>query len=166
MSDNSLVAPVKSTQEGYTGAGLIEGYFDMINAFKSEGWVDDALGVAGFALEVVGSVLDPFSALLANGLGWAMEYFDPLREKLEELTGKADVVMSHAQTWSNMSGELYSIVEDLQSQLASDMPTWTGDAGQGFGAVAGQLPQRGLACERKPVDQRPVAPRRPRRPGP
>jgi hypothetical protein len=89
MSDNSLIAPAESTQEAYSGAGLVEGYFDMINAFKSEGWVDDALGTAGFALEVVGSVLDPFSALLANGLGWAMEYFDPLREMLTGLGGHA-----------------------------------------------------------------------------
>jgi uncharacterized protein YukE len=135
MSDNSLIAPVQSTRESYTGAGLIEGYHDMINAFKSEGWVDDVLGTAGYALEVVGSVMDPFSALFANGIGWAMEYFEPLREMLEELTGKADVVMSHAQTWSNMSGELYSIVEDLQAQLAADMPTWTGDAADAYQAL-------------------------------
>ncbi|MDN3241311.1 WXG100 family type VII secretion target [Glycomyces tritici] len=135
MSDNSLIAPVESNRNAYDGAGLVEGYFDMVAAFKSDGWVDDLLGGAGFALEVVGSALDPFSALLANGLGWAMEYFEPLREMLEELTGKADVVMSHAQTWTNMSSELKSIAEDLQSFLASDMPGWSGDAADSYQAL-------------------------------
>lgn len=135
MSDNSLIAPVQSDRNAYDGAGLVEGYFDMVAAFKSDGWVDDALGVSGFALEVVGSVLDPFSALFANGIGWAMEYFEPLREMLEELTGKADVVMSHAQTWTNMSSELRSIAEDLQSFLASDMPGWSGDAADSYQAL-------------------------------
>jgi uncharacterized protein YukE len=135
MSDNSLIAPVQSDRHAYDGAGLVEGYFDMVAAFKSDGWVDDALGVSGFALEVVGSVMDPFSALFSNGIGWAMEYFEPLREMLEELTGKADVVMSHAQTWTNMSAELTAIAEDLQSFLASDMPSWTGDAADSYQAL-------------------------------
>jgi uncharacterized protein YukE len=135
MSDNSLIAPVQSDRHAYDRAGLVEGYFDMVAAFKSDGWVDDALGVSGFALEVVGSVMDPFSALFSNGIGWAMEYFEPLREMLEELTGKADVVMSHAQTWTNMSAELTAIAEDLQSFLASDMPSWTGDAADSYQAL-------------------------------
>ncbi len=135
MSDNPLIAPVESDRHGYDGAGLVEGYFDMVEAFKSDGWVDDLLGGAGFALEAVGSVMDPFSALLANGLGWAMEYFEPLRDMLEELTGKADVVMSHAQTWTNMSSELKSIASDLQSYMAADMPTWTGDAADSYQAL-------------------------------
>jgi uncharacterized protein YukE len=135
VSDNSLIAQVQSDRHAYDGAGLVEGYFDMVAAFKSDGWVDDALGVSGFALEVVGSVMDPFSALFSNGIGWAMEYFEPLREMLEELTGKADVVMSHAQTWTNMSAELTAIAEDLQSFLASDMPGWTGDAADSYQAL-------------------------------
>jgi uncharacterized protein YukE len=135
MTDNPLIAPVQSDRHAYDGAGLVEGYFDMVAAFKSDGWVDDALGVSGFALEVVGSVLDPFSALFANGIGWAMEYFEPLREMLEQLTGKADVVMSHAQTWTNMSSELRSIAEDLTSFLATDMPGWTGDAADSYQAL-------------------------------
>jgi len=135
MPDNSLIAPVQSDRHAYDGAGLVEGYFDMVAAFKSDGWVDDALGVSGFALEVVGSVMDPFSALFSNGIGWAMEYFEPLREMLEELTGKADVVMSHAQTWTNMSAELTAIAEDLQSFLATDVPGWTGDAADAYQAL-------------------------------
>ena len=42
-------------------------------------------------------VLDPFSALLSNGLGWAMEYFEPLREMLDELAGIPDRVAAHAR---------------------------------------------------------------------
>jgi uncharacterized protein YukE len=127
MSDNSLVAPVQSTRKPWTGAGLADSVQDLVDSIKSEGWVDDLLAGGGLALEVVGSVLDPFSALLANGLGWAMEYFEPLRSMLDELTGKSDVVMSHAQTWTNVSSELYSLSEDLQSALDNDLSEWTGD---------------------------------------
>jgi uncharacterized protein YukE len=76
--------------------------------------------------------MDPISALLANGLGWAMEYFDPLREKLDELTGKQDVVASHAATWDNMARELADISADLQAALAADLPGWTGKAADAY----------------------------------
>jgi len=128
MSDNSLIAPVESTRRGWTGAGLADSIQDLVDSVKSEGWVDDLLAGGGLALEVVGSVMDPISALLSNGLGWAMEYFEPLRSMLDELTGKSDVVMSHAQTWTNVSSELYSISEDLQTSLAGDLSEWSGDS--------------------------------------
>ncbi|GAA2133696.1 WXG100 family type VII secretion target [Glycomyces algeriensis] len=132
MTDSSLVAPVQSSRKAWTGAGLADSVQDVVESIESEGWVDDMLAGGGLALEVAGSVLDPFSALLSNGLGWAMEYFEPLREMLDELTGKADVVMAHASTWTNMSGELYSLCEDLQTSLGGELPTWTGDASDSY----------------------------------
>ncbi|WP_026925419.1 WXG100 family type VII secretion target [Glycomyces arizonensis] len=132
MSDNSLIAPVESTRKAWTGAGLADSIQDLVESIKSDGWVDDLLAGGGLALEVVGTVMDPFSALLSNGLGWAMEYFEPLRSMLDELTAKSDVVMSHATTWTNIAGELQSISEDLQAHLESDTPEWTGDAADAY----------------------------------
>ena len=132
---SELVADVTSTRTGWTGFGLAESVQDLTAAIKSEGWVDDALAGAGLALEAAGSVLDPFSALLANGLGWAMEYFQPLREMLDSLAGNPDAVAAHASTWNNMSGELMSAAEDLQADLKRDLPTWTGDASASYQAL-------------------------------
>jgi uncharacterized protein YukE len=83
-------------------------------------------------LEVTSTVLDPFSALLSNGLGWAMEYFEPLRKVLDELTGMPDVVASHAATWNNMATELAAMAEDLSSSLESDLPDWQGGAAEAY----------------------------------
>jgi len=132
MTDNSLVAPVQSTHQPWTGSGLADSIEGLVQAIKTEGWVDDALAGAGLAVEVASSVMDPISALLANGLGWAMEYFEPLRQVLDELTGKPDVVASHAATWNNMATELASISTDLQSALQADMPGWTGTASERY----------------------------------
>jgi uncharacterized protein YukE len=131
----SLVADVTSTRQAWTGFGLAESVQDLTAAIKSEGWVDDALAGAGLALEAAGSVLDPFSALLANGLGWAMEYFQPLREMLDSLTGNPDAVAAHAATWNNMAGELMGCAEDLQGDLQRDLITWAGDASAAYQAL-------------------------------
>lgn len=132
MADDSLIAPVESTREAWTGSSLADSIEGLVDAIKTEGWVDDVLAGAGLAVEVAATAMDPISALLANGLGWAMEYFEPLRQMLDELTGKPDVVASHAATWNNMATELQSIAADLQSALEADLPDWQGEAGDAY----------------------------------
>ncbi len=132
MTDNSLVAPVASSREAWTGSALADSIEGLVDAIKSEGWVDDALAGATLGVEVAASVMDPFSALLANGLGWAMEYFEPLREMLDELTGMPDVVQAHAATWNTMANELYGMATDLGSHLDGDLPGWHGEAADAY----------------------------------
>lgn len=128
MAGESLVAPVTSTREVWTGSSLGESIEGLVDAIKSEGWVDDALAGATLAIEATVTVIDPFSALLSNGIGWAMEYFEPLREALDELTGIPDVVTSHAATWENMATELDSMTTDLVTSLGNDLSSWKGEA--------------------------------------
>ncbi len=132
MSDNNLVADVDSTREVWTGSSLAEGFEGLVDAIRSESWVDDLLVGAAFGVEVVATVMDPLSALLANGLGWAMEYFEPLRQILDDLTGMPDVVASHAATWNNMAGELGRMAGDLRSRLGSDLSMWEGQAANAY----------------------------------
>ncbi|MBN6039636.1 WXG100 family type VII secretion target [Amycolatopsis sp. 195334CR] len=132
MTGTSLIAPVESSREAWTGAGLADSVESLSDAIKSEGWVDDALAGAGLAIEVAATVIDPFGALLANGLGWAMEHFEPLREMLDELTGKPDVARSHAATWNNMAGELAAVAKELDASLKGDLAGWTSEAADAY----------------------------------
>jgi uncharacterized protein YukE len=137
VSDGSLVAPVQSTRQVWTGSSLADGVEDLVTAIKSEDWVSGALAGAGLALEGTATVMDPISSLLANGLGWAMEYFEPLRKALDELTGIPDVVRAHAATWNNMATELYSMSQELGNHLKNDLSEWTGGAAESYHALMG-----------------------------
>jgi hypothetical protein len=132
VTDASLIAGVTSTREVWTGIGLADSFEGLVDSIRSEGWVDDLLAGAAFGLEVASTVLDPFSALLASGIGWAMEYFEPLREMLDELTGMPDVVASYAATWNNIAVELTNMANDLQLGLAADLPSWHGGAADAY----------------------------------
>lgn len=132
MAEGSLIAPVESTRTAWTGIGLAESAEGLMYALQSEGWVDDLIAGAAFGLEVVSTAIDPFSALLANGLGWLMEHFEPLREMLDQLTGVPDVVASHAATWNNMATELGAMAQELQAMLARDLPDWQGPAATAY----------------------------------
>lgn len=137
MSESPLVAGVDSSRQAWTGAGLADGIEGLVDAIRSEGWVDDALAGGTLAVEAVATVIDPFSALLANGLGWAMEHFAPLREVLDKLAGMPDVVASHAATWNNMAAQLQSMAVDLRGDLGRDLPDWSGAAAAGYQTMMG-----------------------------
>ncbi|MEU7906325.1 hypothetical protein [Actinoplanes sp. NPDC049118] len=132
MTDNALVAPVQSTRTAWTGSSLADGLQGLQQSVAGGSWVDTMLAGGSFALDAAATVIDPFSALLANGLGWAMEHFEPLREMLDKLAGIPDRVMSHAQTWSNMAGALQTMAEDLRADLAVDLPDWSGAAADAY----------------------------------
>jgi uncharacterized protein YukE len=137
VSDQPLVAGVVSTDRPWTGASLAENFEGLLAAIESEGWVDDLLAGAAFGAEVVATAIDPFSALLANGLGWAMEYFEPLQQLLDQLAGLPDVVAAHAATWDNMAGELKSMAGELGSRLGGDLTDWQGRAAAAYTAMMG-----------------------------
>jgi hypothetical protein len=131
MTGENLVADVTSTRTGLTGFSLAESFQGLQQAVDSGGWVDQALAGGAFALETAATVLDPFSALLAGGLGWAMEYFEPLREMLDQLAGVPDRVQAHAATWTNMSGAMLSMADDLDAAL-DGLPDWQGPAAASY----------------------------------
>ena len=137
MTDDSLIAGVVPTRQPWTGVSLAENFQGLVAAIESDGWVDDLLAGAAFGTEVVATAIDPFSALLANGLGWAMEYFAPLQQVLDELAGLPDVIAAHAATWHNMATELGAMAADLGSHLTGDLPDWHGRAATAYTAMMG-----------------------------
>jgi hypothetical protein len=130
-----LVADVVSSRRTWTGASLADSTQGLVAAIENGSWVDGLLAGAALGVEVVASAIDPLSALLANGLGWAMEYFEPLRQMLDELTGMPDVVAAHAATWDNMARELSDMATTLRSHLDGDLPDWRGKAAEAYATM-------------------------------
>lgn len=132
MADESLIADVESTRKPWTGFGLAETAVDAANTIQGGSWIDQIIMQNMVTLELGGAIMDPFSTLLSNGISWTIEYFEPLREILDALTGKPDLVASHADTWNNMAEELFGIAEELQSKLGSELGDWSGDAANAY----------------------------------
>lgn len=132
VSNSSLVATSTTTRTAFTGISLADGFPGLQQSVRGGSWVDSALAGGAFVGDAAATVIDPFGALLANGLGWVMEHFEPLREVLDKLTGIPEKVTAHAQTWANMAGALQTMAEDLQSSLAADLPDWVGAAAESY----------------------------------
>jgi hypothetical protein len=55
-----------------------------------------------------------------------MERIGPLRDVLDELTGRPDVIAAHALTWYNIAVEQQDMANELADFLAGDAPGWPG----------------------------------------
>ncbi|WP_040406533.1 DUF6531 domain-containing protein [Amycolatopsis nigrescens] len=132
MTDNPLIADVKSSTEAYSGIPLAESAMDLNKAIQSGDWASIALGAVGTALEAIATVLDPFGAILAAGVGWLMEHVGPLKEALDALAGDPDEIKAHSETWKNIATELGSIGEDMTGMVANDTVTWEGVSGDAY----------------------------------
>ena len=132
VSNSSLVATSTTTRTAYTGISLADGFQGLHQSVQGGSWVDRLLAGGSLVGDAAATVIDPFSALLANGLGWVMEHFEPLRDVLDKLTGIPDKVAAHAQTWANMAGALQAMAQDLHADLAADLPDWSGTAAESY----------------------------------
>ncbi|WP_030435947.1 WXG100 family type VII secretion target [Actinoplanes subtropicus] len=129
---SNLVATTTTTRTAWTGSSLADGFQGLYQSVQGGSWVDGVLAGGSLVGDAAATIVDPFGALLSNGLGWAMEHFQPLREMLDRLTGIPDKVAAHAQTWNNMAGALASMAEDLKAGLANDLPDWGGTAAASY----------------------------------
>ncbi|GIF20053.1 uncharacterized protein YukE [Actinoplanes tereljensis] len=132
VSNSSLVATSTTTRTAYTGISLADGFQGLQQSVQGGSWVDGLLAGGSLVGDAAATVIDPFSALLANGLGWVMEHFEPLRDVLDRLAGIPDQVVAHAQTWANMAGALQAMAADLHANLAADLPDWGGAAADSY----------------------------------
>ncbi|GAA1604881.1 WXG100 family type VII secretion target [Actinoplanes couchii] len=107
---------------------LADSFQSVRQAVDSGSWADQALAGGAFAAETVATVLDPFSALLAGGLGWAMEHFEPLREILDRIAGMPDLVIAHAAAWQTVAADLAGMSGDLATALSTGVSDWQGAA--------------------------------------
>jgi hypothetical protein len=56
----------------------------------------------------------------------AMERIGPLRDVLDELTGRPEVITAHALTWYNIAVEQRDMANELAAFLEGDVPGWDG----------------------------------------
>ncbi|MFI1995444.1 WXG100 family type VII secretion target [Actinoplanes sp. NPDC020271] len=105
---------------------------DLVTTIRGGDWVDGLLTGATTGVSVASAAIDPFGTLLANGLAWAMEYFEPLRHMLDQLTGAPERVTADAATWQNIATSLNDTAADLQHATAGGLPDWQGTAATAY----------------------------------
>ncbi|APU13175.1 MULTISPECIES: WXG100 family type VII secretion target [Actinoalloteichus] len=125
---NPLVADVVDSSSSTSGLSLVASVNTTTEAVQSGDWLEAGLGVADLVL----SALDPFATIISNGVGWLIEHVGPLSDALDALAGNPDEIRSHAETWSNVAGEVGAVSFELGALINNDTATWTGAAADAY----------------------------------
>ncbi len=134
MTSPSLAA-VPEAPAPAIDATVIGDMESLVLDIRGGDWVDSLLTGATTGVTAASIAIDPFGSLLANGLAWAMEYFEPLRHMLDELTGAPEKVTAHAATWQNIATELNTAAQDLKHSMSADLPDWRGTAAAAYSSM-------------------------------
>jgi uncharacterized protein YukE len=71
---------------------------------------------------------DPLNALISKGLGFVIDYIEPVREALELVTGSPEALTAAAQTYADLSADIDQLGQQLHDVLTSGFANWKGDA--------------------------------------
>ncbi|MDA1358661.1 hypothetical protein O1R50_03450 [Glycomyces luteolus] len=134
MSDNSLIAttPTNSTHQPWSGFGPADAGADIAAAIESKSWVAATLAGVGAGFEVASWGFDPFGSLVSSGLSFLMEQCGPIRDLLQELTGEPDILLAHAETWTNMAVESHAMAGEMWTLMEDATAEWQGQAAESY----------------------------------
>ncbi|ERK70025.1 WXG100 family type VII secretion target [Leifsonia aquatica] len=127
MTTNALVAAPVDTATPFSGAGLLDSGSQLVSAIESGDWVEGGMAAFSAAADTIATVSDPLGSLIAAGLGWLIDHFEPLKGWFNDLTGDAGEVQAFAQTWTNIQTQLQQSGDEL-TRILGDVDELTGEA--------------------------------------
>jgi hypothetical protein len=84
--------------------------------------------VGSFAMGAMSVAADPLNALISAGLGFLEDWCTPVKNCLEQVTGKPDDLNKNKEGFTEVSEDLKKLSEDLEQITTSGFQNWNGDA--------------------------------------
>lgn len=84
--------------------------------------------VGGFAMEAMGVAADPLNALISAGLGFLEDVCAPVKDCLDQVTGKPESLKENKKAFGEVSESIKKLGEDLENITKTGFQNWSGDA--------------------------------------
>ncbi|WP_018349458.1 WXG100 family type VII secretion target [Longispora albida] len=109
---------------------FMEQYKQLTEAFGK----GDVLSLQGAVMDLAGNVasaiVDPITWLVSNGLGFLIDWIQPLEDALGLVTGNPERIEKDADKWKEVGKELTELAKELHDTVKGpEMAQWVGQAG-------------------------------------
>jgi methyl-accepting chemotaxis protein len=129
MSDGNPIAAAAQDKVSWAeGSGLVQDAKDLVDQVSSDQWAAGLTTLLSAGLNVRDAIQDPMAKLISMGLGWVIEFFDPLNAWLDWLTCDTEQLTVAAETWSGISAEMRTAADELDGYYKTDTAGWSGPA--------------------------------------
>lgn len=136
MAEDKPLIAGETQPKPETSAGAVGSLVTVGSELSQGDWAEGLIGSAGAASALGTAIGDPLAALGAVGAGWAIEYFDFLREPLDAVTGDQQAIEAMSATWANIGQEVQGAADDLNNAVKRDTASWSGDAADAYRSSA------------------------------
>ncbi|MFD8495216.1 hypothetical protein [Amycolatopsis sp. NPDC059657] len=113
-------------------AGLLADLRSTTEAVKNQDWVAAGLGGASTALDLLGPVPSPLSAIAGAGFGMVMDLVSFLEEPLKQLEGDPSPVSSNSRSLHGAGQNLDSAADSYRESADQETTGWSGGAGANY----------------------------------
>ena len=125
---NPVVAAAQDKVSVFEGSGILQDAADLGQAVDSGQWAGGLVSLLSYGMGIRDLVSDPMAKLVSMGLGWAIEFFDPLNAWLDWLTCDTEQLTVAAETWSGIAAEMRTAATELDGYYKTDTAGWSGSA--------------------------------------
>lgn len=127
MSDgNPIIAAAQDKVSVFEGSGILQDLDDLRQQIDSGQWAGSLVSFLSYGLGVRDLLHDPMAKLISMGLGWVIEFFDPLNAWLDWLTCDTEQLTVASETWAGISAEMRTAATELDGYYRTDTADWSG----------------------------------------
>ncbi|MEV4257188.1 hypothetical protein AB0J52_28870 [Spirillospora sp. NPDC049652] len=98
--------------------------------YQNEDYSSIAGDVADLGYGLFTAWMDPLGALVGAGVGFLIDVIKPLHDMLTWVTGDDGAIGDHRKEWDKVGKDLVALADQMGTDLAKDLETWTGPASE------------------------------------
>ncbi|MEV5570959.1 hypothetical protein AB0L06_12995 [Spirillospora sp. NPDC052269] len=102
--------------------------FKIIEHTSGDDWGLLGSDVGDAALTTVSTFFDPLGALVGAGVGFLVDYIEPLHKMLTMATGDDGAISDHRKAWKQVADNLRGLSHEMAARLSLDLDDWRGQA--------------------------------------
>ncbi|GAA4910624.1 hypothetical protein LX16_2685 [Stackebrandtia albiflava] len=123
---------VRKNGSWLNGSGIVETIATALGTAQDPSVVGLLTDMGDVASDIKGAFDSPVNTVLTAAIGWIYEHIEPLPSQLDMVAGSGMVWEAHAKTWKNIGWSVWTLGEQVETRLTTDLRGQQSEAVQAY----------------------------------